>query len=207
MMSTAMTMLRSTGRQRRRGLRRWVLAVALILMLPSLLAWRDAPSPDQAPLLINADLSLASTMPTRAYVCTIGGAIDAGLARYVARVVREASAAGAAVVHLLVHRQGFGDDVMRAFAFQVGDEADAACVVFVGRVVEPLPGRRPRGKLLKAMRRIHDASSRIRRERTRRAGRRPRSHVAISSALAWCRADWTMILTISPSATFRTISP
>ena len=98
MMSTAIKMFRSTGRQRRRGLRRWVLVLALMLLLPSVLAWRDAPSLDQALVLTNADLSLASTMPTRAYVCTIGGAIDAGLARYVARVVREASAVGAAVI-------------------------------------------------------------------------------------------------------------
>ncbi len=39
-------------------------------------------------------------------------------------------AAGTAVVHLGVHRERLLDDVMRALAFEVGDESDAARVFF-----------------------------------------------------------------------------
>ena len=47
-------------------------------------------------------------------------------------------AAGATVVHLGVHRQGFDDDVMRALALEVGDEADSAGVFLLRRVPESL---------------------------------------------------------------------
>ena len=111
-MSAVTKVLRSTGRQRR-GLRPWVLLVALMLMLPSLLAWQQAPSPTYALGLSDGSLNLSSTMPTRAYVSTIGGAIDAGLARYVARVVREATAVGAAVVFRIDSTGGLVDAALQ----------------------------------------------------------------------------------------------
>ena len=41
---------------------------------------------------------------------------------------RRIGATRAAMVHLVVHREGFQDDIMRALAFEMGDEADAASV-------------------------------------------------------------------------------
>ena len=47
-------------------------------------------------------------------------------------------AAGTAVVHLLVHRERFHDDVVRALALQMGDETDAAGVFFARRMPKAL---------------------------------------------------------------------
>ena len=46
--------------------------------------------------------------------------------------------AGTPVVHLFVHREGFHDDVVGTFAFQMGDETDAAGVFLVRRMPESL---------------------------------------------------------------------
>ena len=48
---------------------------------------------------------------------------------------------GASMREILEELQRFRDDVARANAMDVGDEADSARVVLVGRVVQPLRGR------------------------------------------------------------------
>ncbi len=45
---------------------------------------------------------------------------------------------GAAVVHILEHEEGVGDDFVGGFALDVADEADATGFVFEAGVVEPL---------------------------------------------------------------------
>ena len=50
--------------------------------------------------------------------------------------------AGTPMVHVFVHREGFRDDVMGPLAFQVGDEADSAGILFLRRVPKSL-GLRP----------------------------------------------------------------
>ena len=39
--------------------------------------------------------------------------------------------AGTAVVHLRVHRERLDDDIVRALAFEVGDESDAAAILLL----------------------------------------------------------------------------
>ena len=56
------------------------------------------------------------------------------------------TATGAAVIHAAEHGEGVGDDLVGAFALDVGDEPHAAGVVLVGGVVQA-PGRgQPRGE-------------------------------------------------------------
>src|SRR5262249_14977793 len=54
------------------------------------------------------------------------------------------AAAGAAVLQVVEDGQGPAHDGVRPAPLQVDDEADAAGVVLVGRVVEPLPAGRER---------------------------------------------------------------
>ena len=65
------------------------------------------------------------------------GREDAGA---VARV--RLAAAGAAVVHVAQHFLGIDQNLVAALAFDVGDEADAARIVLVRRVVQALLRRR-----------------------------------------------------------------
>ena len=62
---------------------------------------------------------------------------------------RRIRSAGTAVVHLFVHREGFHDDVMRALAFEMGDEADAAGIFFARRMPEALRFRPAKWRFLR----------------------------------------------------------
>ena len=57
-------------------------------------------------------------------------------ARAVARV--GFAAASAAVIHVAQRLGGVADDAVAAHALDVGDEADAAAILLVGRVVQPV---------------------------------------------------------------------
>ena len=69
------------------------------------------------------------------------------------------AAAGAAVLEVQQNLNGLADDVVRFAVLQIDDEADAAGIVFVLGVVQPLPER---------MRMLHVTDSFWQREQTRR---------------------------------------